>query len=56
MLYFLQFMKIFSFHNKKNQAAKRRKKAFADYQQNSINAYGKQQIKSLIDRGLSVQW
>jgi hypothetical protein len=23
-------MKIFSFHNKKNQAAKRRKKAFAD--------------------------
>ena len=49
-------MKLFSFINKKSSKVLRRKKLVSDYQQESINTYGKQQIKSLIDRGLSVQW
>ena len=49
-------MKLFSFGTKKRNKNMRRKRIFSDFAQESINNYGKQQLKSLIDRGLSVQW
>ena len=49
-------MKLFSFNTKKSSKNARKKRIFSDFQQETVNAYGKQQLKSLIDRGLSVQW
>lgn len=49
-------MKLFSFANKNREKSLRKKRIFSDYYQESINTYGKAQLKSLIDRGLSVQW
>jgi len=49
-------MKLFSFTNKKRTKNNRSKRIFSDYQQETINSYGKQQLKSLINRGISVQW
>jgi len=49
-------MKLFSFTTKKRSKNNRSKRIFADYQQESVNNYGKQQLKSLINKGISVQW
>jgi hypothetical protein len=49
-------MKLFSFATKKSTKNARAKRIFADYYQESINNYGRKQIKSLLDKGLSVQW
>lgn len=49
-------MKLFSFTKKSQQKSLRRKRLISDYYQESINTYGKNQLKSLIDRGLSAQW
>lgn len=56
MLYFWEYMKLTIFQTKKSSSSKRRKRIYADFQQESINNNGRKQLKSLIDRGLSVQW
>lgn len=49
-------MKLFSFNKKSQHKNLRRRRIVSDYYQESINAYGKNQLKSLINRGLSAQW
>ena len=49
-------MKFFSFSNKKQVKNVRSRRVLTDYYQESINNYGKKQLKSLIDKGISVQW
>jgi hypothetical protein len=49
-------MKLFSLGAKKQFKNFRNKKMLNDYYQESVNSYGKKQLKSLTDRGLSVQW
>jgi len=40
----------------KKSKSKRQRRVLSDFYQNSVNSYGKQQMKSLIDKGLSIQW
>ena len=40
----------------KKGVTKKRRRILADYYQDGINSYGKQQMKSLVDKGLSIQW
>lgn len=49
-------MKLNIFQIKKTSINKRKKRIVADFAQEQINTYGRKQLKSLIDRGLSVQW
>lgn len=49
-------MKLFAFSTKSQTKSQRRKRIFSDYYQETINNYGRKQLKSLIDKGLFAQW